>query len=289
MDSHWSSRQTFERYLYDYLVKRNMHHTAEVFRNETNLHLGPAASSTDAVDVPEGFLLEWWSLNNDFEYFRQMHEKRGLFRGMQGCNAFPEVGSSMNVRPKYQFPNNFTPVKALNIGSNLMPSRVTGEWPVFSSSSAHHKGSGKLPQCLFPFSHQEAFGQMQRLSSSHQDKVMTPVEKTTEVSNVNSSEANSGFIEETDPIIENLLNSFWLFEPDEPSLFDKSTVGQSSTNAESLVERGIGNTSMNTIAGSPLEEDDNTSDTSDSSSSFQFVLTDEDVSTDPQLESNAET
>jgi len=26
-----------------------------------------------AVDVPEGFLLEWWSLNNDFEYFRQMH------------------------------------------------------------------------------------------------------------------------------------------------------------------------------------------------------------------------
>lgn len=54
---------------------------------------------------------------------------------------------------------------------------------------------------------------------------------------------------------------------------------QSSTNAESLVERGIGNTSMNTIAGSPLEEDDNTSDTSDSSSSFQFVLTDEDVST----------
>jgi len=39
----------FERYLYDYLVKRNMHHTAEVFRNETNLHLGPAASSTDGI------------------------------------------------------------------------------------------------------------------------------------------------------------------------------------------------------------------------------------------------
>jgi len=37
---------------------------------------------------------------------------------------------------------------------------------------------------------------------------------------------NKIFLQETDPIIENLLNSFWLFEPDEPSLFDKSTVGQ---------------------------------------------------------------
>ena len=26
-----------------------------------------------AVDVPEGFLLEWWSINNDFEFFKQMH------------------------------------------------------------------------------------------------------------------------------------------------------------------------------------------------------------------------
>lgn len=37
---------------------------------------------------------------------------------------------------------------------------------------------------------------------------------------------NKIFLQETDPLIENLLKSFWLFEPDEPSLFDKSTVGQ---------------------------------------------------------------
>ncbi|XP_017437133.1 uncharacterized protein LOC108343389 isoform X2 [Vigna angularis] len=291
MDSHWSSRQTFERYVYDYLVKRNMHRTAEVFRNETNLHLDAAASSTDAVDVPEGFLLEWWSVNNDFDFFRQMHEKHGFLGGMQGRNAFQEVGASINVQPMYQFSNNFNPVQALNIGSNLMPSRVTGEWPVFSSPSAHQKVSGKLPQFLFPFPRQEAFGQLQQLSSSHQDVVMTPVEKKTEVSNVNSAGANSGFVEETDPLIENLLKSFWLFEPDEPSLFDKSTVGQSSRNAENLVERGVGNTSMNTIAGSAqaLEEEDNKSDTSDCSSSFEFVLSDADASSDPQLESNGET
>ncbi|WVY95454.1 hypothetical protein V8G54_034542 [Vigna mungo] len=339
MDSHWSSRQTFERYVYDYLVKRNMHHTAEVFRNETNLHLDAAAFSTDAVDVPEGFLLEWWSVNNDFDFFRQMHDKRGLFGGMQGRNAFQEAGSSINVQPMYQLPNSFNPgsmqahrspsslplpaslffiyiflfvaVEALNIGSNLMPSRVTGEWPVFSSPSAHQKVtgewpvfsspsahqkvtgewpvfsspsahqkvSGKLPQFLFPFPRREAFGQLQQLSSLHQDVVMTPVEKTTQVSNVNSAGANSGFIEETDPLIENLLKSFWLFEPDEPSLFDKSTVGQSSRNAENLVERGVGNTSMNTIAGSAQAlEDDNKSDTSDCSSSFEFVLSDADAS-----------
>jgi len=26
-----------------------------------------------AVDVPEGFLLEWWSIHSDFDYFRKMH------------------------------------------------------------------------------------------------------------------------------------------------------------------------------------------------------------------------
>jgi len=46
---------------------------------------------------------------------------------------------------------------------------------------------------------------------------------------------------------------------------------QSSRNAENLVEGGDGNTGMNAIAGSApaLEEDENISDTTDSSSSFQ--------------------
>lgn len=45
------------------------------------------------------------------------------------------------------------------------------------------------------------------------------------------------------------------------------------------MERGVGNTSMNTIAGSSQAlEDDNKSDTSDCSSSFEFVLSDADGS-----------
>ncbi|KAK7333273.1 hypothetical protein VNO80_30038 [Phaseolus coccineus] len=279
----------FERYLYDYLVKRNMHHTAEIFRNEAELPPdAAAASSCDAVDVPEGFLLEWWSLNSDFDFFKQMHDKQGLLGGKQGCNAFQEAGSSMNAEPMYQLPNNFTPVGALNRGSNLMPSHVPCGWPVFSSPSAHQKVSGELPQFLFPFSRQKPCGELQQLSSSHHEAVMTPVAKTTEVSNVNAPKAKSGFVEETDPLIDNLLKSFWMFEHGQPSLFDKPTVGESSRNAENLVECGDGNTGMNAIAGSApaLEEDDSISDTTDCSSSFQ---TDADASTDSQLESNGET
>jgi len=56
---------------------------------------------------------------------------------------------------------------------------------------------------------------------------------------------------------------------------------QSSRNGENLVERGDGNTVMNAVSGSApaLEEDDNRSDTSDCSSSFQLVLTPADAST----------
>ncbi|CAJ1960295.1 unnamed protein product [Sphenostylis stenocarpa] len=273
----------FERYLYDYLVKRNMHRTAEVFRNEANLQLNPAASSSDAVDVPEGFLLEWWSLNNDFDFFRQMHDTHGL-QGMQGCNnAFQDVGCSMNVEGMYQLPHNFTPVQALNIGSNLMPSHVTGELPLFSLPSALQQVNGEQSQFLLPFSHQDVCDELQQLPSSHHAPMPTPAERTIEVSNVKGPEAKSeytGSIEETDPIIENLLNSFWLFEQDQPNLFEKSTVGESSRNVENLQECD-GNTGVNAIAGSrsALEDDDNRSNTSDCSSDYQITITDADAST----------
>ena len=41
----------FERFLYDYLIKRNMHQTAEVFRYESNLQLDPCASSSDGITL----------------------------------------------------------------------------------------------------------------------------------------------------------------------------------------------------------------------------------------------
>jgi len=37
---------------------------------------------------------------------------------------------------------------------------------------------------------------------------------------------NKIFLQETDPLIDSLLKSFWLYEDGEPNLFDKSTVGE---------------------------------------------------------------
>jgi len=38
-----------------------------------------------------------------------LQDKPGFLGGRQGFNAFQGVGSSMNVEPMYQLPNNFTP------------------------------------------------------------------------------------------------------------------------------------------------------------------------------------
>ncbi|KAJ1392999.1 LIS1-like proteiny motif [Sesbania bispinosa] len=46
-DSNANYRHTFERYLHDYLIKRNMHQTAENFRNEANLQLDPNDASSN--------------------------------------------------------------------------------------------------------------------------------------------------------------------------------------------------------------------------------------------------
>ncbi|KAA8543785.1 hypothetical protein F0562_022038 [Nyssa sinensis] len=59
----WDNRIMFERYLYDYFRKKNMHETAEIFREEANLTIYPMTSPV--VDVPDGFLHEWWSIFYD--------------------------------------------------------------------------------------------------------------------------------------------------------------------------------------------------------------------------------
>ncbi|RZC00051.1 hypothetical protein D0Y65_022430 [Glycine soja] len=200
MDPNWSTRRTFERFLYDYLIKRNMHQTAEVFRYESNLQLDPCASSSDAMNVPKGFLEEWWSLNYDFDSFRawlQVQDTHGL-EAAQGCNASQEAGCSMNVEAMTQLPNNFTPVETFSIGGNSIPSH------------------------------------------------------------------------ETDPVLENLINTFWLFDQDQPSLFNDSTAGEINRNMENLLAHGEGNNDRNELVGSQptLRDGDKTSKASDFSSNF---------------------
>ncbi|XP_021891700.1 transcriptional corepressor LEUNIG-like isoform X2 [Carica papaya] len=63
-DVGFNSRLMFEAYLYDYLKKKNMHQTAEIYRKEANLEFDP--DFRPAMDIPGGFLQEWWSIFYDY-------------------------------------------------------------------------------------------------------------------------------------------------------------------------------------------------------------------------------
>ncbi|KAG4199653.1 hypothetical protein ERO13_A05G160900v2 [Gossypium hirsutum] len=53
----WDAGKMLDLYLHDYLVKKNMHETAALFREEAGVSNRPVV-----IDSPEGFLQEWWSL-----------------------------------------------------------------------------------------------------------------------------------------------------------------------------------------------------------------------------------
>ncbi|KAH9797030.1 transcriptional corepressor LEUNIG-like [Citrus sinensis] len=61
-NSGFDAQRMLELYLHDYFVKHNMHETAETFRKEVNVE----ASHSVAIDVPDGFLHEWWCIFYDF-------------------------------------------------------------------------------------------------------------------------------------------------------------------------------------------------------------------------------
>ncbi|KAG2683793.1 hypothetical protein I3760_10G049700 [Carya illinoinensis] len=63
----WDAGKMFELYLHDYMVKRKMHKTAAIFRNEANV-----GDTQVVVDSTEGFLHEWWSPFYDTYASRQL-------------------------------------------------------------------------------------------------------------------------------------------------------------------------------------------------------------------------
>lgn len=56
--SGWDARLQFDHYVYDYMRKSGRAEAAEIFRIETNLPIDPQAPPE--IDVPDGFLHEWW-------------------------------------------------------------------------------------------------------------------------------------------------------------------------------------------------------------------------------------
>ncbi|XP_077229855.1 transcriptional corepressor LEUNIG_HOMOLOG-like isoform X2 [Tasmannia lanceolata] len=55
--SNWEADKMLDVYIYDYLLKRNLHATAKSFMTE-----GKVATDPVAIDAPGGFLFEWWSV-----------------------------------------------------------------------------------------------------------------------------------------------------------------------------------------------------------------------------------
>ncbi|KAI3990832.1 hypothetical protein MKX01_011740 [Papaver californicum] len=55
--SNWEADKMLDVYIYDYLLKRNLHASAKAFMTE-----GKVAADPVAIDAPGGFLFEWWSV-----------------------------------------------------------------------------------------------------------------------------------------------------------------------------------------------------------------------------------
>lgn len=53
----WEADKMLDVYIYDYLLKRNLHASAKAFQAEGNVSSDPVA-----IDAPGGFLFEWWSV-----------------------------------------------------------------------------------------------------------------------------------------------------------------------------------------------------------------------------------
>ncbi|KAH1066077.1 hypothetical protein J1N35_031064 [Gossypium stocksii] len=78
----WDAGKMLDLYLHDYLVKKNMHETAALFRDEAGISNRPVV-----IDSPEGFLQEWWSLF--YEIFAARQTK--LQGGAESTSAKSEI------------------------------------------------------------------------------------------------------------------------------------------------------------------------------------------------------
>ncbi|XP_057544253.1 transcriptional corepressor LEUNIG-like isoform X2 [Amaranthus tricolor] len=103
----WNAEGIFQKYLHDYLVKNNMHRTAELFVKETNADVCPVA-----IDSPQGFLAEWWSIFHDVYFHMQLEqvEETGMVsnegKHVSGTSQNPFFGSSkfgINSQNSMQF------------------------------------------------------------------------------------------------------------------------------------------------------------------------------------------
>ncbi|KAI6671024.1 hypothetical protein NL676_005909 [Syzygium grande] len=143
----WDSRAMLDRYIYDYMIKKNMHETPEIFRREAALASENALPG--GIDVPEGFLYEWWLIF--YEAFVASQLDNGSFSGSSPTTmmTFPQETTAsltrqsvMNEEMTRDLANDTN--TRLIFGDDFMWSK---EWP---STKADH-----LPQNLMPLPYQQ--------------------------------------------------------------------------------------------------------------------------------------
>lgn len=136
-----------ERCIYDYMIKKQMRETPEVFKREAALAFDTALPG--GIGVPEGFLYEWWLIF--YEVFMASQPNNGSFSGSSPTmmmTSSQETTGSLNRQPTMN--EEMTRDSAIDtntrliFGDNFMWSK---EWP---STKADH-----LPQNLMPLSYQQ--------------------------------------------------------------------------------------------------------------------------------------
>ncbi|KAI5590852.1 hypothetical protein BDE02_04G038400 [Populus trichocarpa] len=99
----WDDQQMLDQYLYDYFIKRKLHKTAAIFREQANV----AAKPVEINDSAQGFLYDWWTMFYDVYVYRQFRKGQNV-KGKAPVND--EQMSQNEKRNAYQI----APLLAIN-------------------------------------------------------------------------------------------------------------------------------------------------------------------------------
>ncbi|KAJ6364217.1 hypothetical protein OIU76_029204 [Salix suchowensis] len=81
----WDDQLMLDQYLYDYFIKRKLHKTAAIFREQANV----AARPVEINDSAQGFLYDWWTIFYDVYVYRQCRKGQNV-KGKAPVNVMNE-------------------------------------------------------------------------------------------------------------------------------------------------------------------------------------------------------
>nr|XP_012575073.1 transcriptional corepressor LEUNIG-like isoform X2 [Cicer arietinum] len=120
----------FRLYLHDYLIKKGMHNTAEIFMNEAEVHKIPTDKNflDTVLDSPDGFLHDWWSIFYD------------VFRSRQGRHQQSQPEFSSKVPKMIHAARNSSPFRIPQMPMNEQRSQQFQANPSFNNIMAQPTG-----------------------------------------------------------------------------------------------------------------------------------------------------